>query len=534
MSDAAVLADANARAESMARKLAKLRDPSELPRFAAETLKILDKDGKLVPFRFNRTQLFCHAALEKQRKEIGKVRHIFGKGRQGGVSTMVAGRFFQRTTLHRGISTYIMTHEGAATDTLFEMVERFYAHTSLKPQATADNAKELVFGLLDSSYAVGTAGAKAGGRSQTTRLLHWSEVAWSANAKGHFAGIVQTVPDRDGTEIILESTGNGPSGEYFERVQQALAGRGDYRFTFAPWYWTEDYARAVPPGWEPDEEEREYQRLYRLRTEQMVWRRAKISEMRDAKLFAQEYPAHTAEMFSATAQAGFIDPESIIRARQNTCEGIGSRVVGVDPARFGDDRFSVASRVGRKVEWVKSRSKIGTMEAVAWLRDILDNEREYVDMLFIDTGGGGDRIYDILESWGYGSRMKLINFGGKPHTEVIVERDGTKRAGPANRRSEMWMNSKVWLEQEGGVDLPLEDSLMADACAPRFSYRLTDQALVIESKEALRARGIRSPDEWDAVILTLAEPVRPRRIVKAPPPRPMESSSGPSASWLGT
>ena len=40
-----------------------------------------------------------------------------------------------------------------------------------------------------------------------------------------------------------------------------------------------------------------------------------------------------------------------------------------------------------------------------------------------------------------------------------------------------------------------------------------NQRLLLESKEHMRARGIRSPDEWDAVCLTFAEPVKdiPRR-----------------------
>jgi len=33
------------------------------------------------------------------------------------------------------------------------------------------------------------------------------------------------------------------------------------------------------------------------------------------------------------------------------------------------------------------------------------------------------------------------------------------------------------------------------------------QRLLIESKEHMRGRGVRSPDEWDAVAATFAEPV---------------------------
>ena len=58
----------------------------------------------------------------------------------------------------------------------------------------------------------------------------------------------------------------------------------------------------------------------------------------------------------------------------------------------------------------------------------------------------------------------------------------------------------------GGVDIPDLDSLQADACGPGYSYDV-NQRLLLESKEKMRARGLRSPDAWDAIALTFAEPV---------------------------
>jgi hypothetical protein len=34
-------------------------------------------------------------------------------------------------------------------------------------------------------------------------------------------------------------------------------------------------------------------------------------------------------------------------------------------------------------------------------------------------------------------------------------------------------------------------------------------AVKLEAKDHMRARGVKSPDEWDAVALTFAEPVAP-------------------------
>ena len=68
------------------------------------------------------------------------------------------------------------------------------------------------------------------------------------------------------------------------------------------------------------------------------------------------------------------------------------------------------------------------------------------------------------------------------------------------------MKSKEWLEDVGGVSIPDSDTLHADACGPTYSYDSLTR-LKLEAKDHMQARGVASPDEWDAVALTFAEPV---------------------------
>lgn len=70
----------------------------------------------------------------------------------------------------------------------------------------------------------------------------------------------------------------------------------------------------------------------------------------------------------------------------------------------------------------------------------------------------------------------------------------------------MWGDSREWLEDELGADIPDKDSLQADACGPGYKYDV-NQRVLLESKEDMRKRGVRSPDEWDAIALTFAEPI---------------------------
>lgn len=484
----------------------RLRD--DFQHYAAKCMRIRAKSGKIEPLQLNQAQLYLHGRLEAQRERNGKVRALVLKGRQQGISTYIGGRFYWRASHTKGVRVFILTHEQDATNNLFGMVERYHTHCPqlVKPSTGAANAKELSFEALESGYAVGTAGAKATGRSQTVQLFHGSEVAFWPNANTHFAGVVQAIPDLPGTEILLESTANGMGGEFHERWQQAESGIGDYEAIFIPWYWQDEYSRPVPDGFRLDEEEQNYAGSHGLRLEQMVWRRAKIAELKDPLLFKQEYPATAQEAFQLTGHDSFIKSEAVLAARKNSCEGIGPLVIGADPARFGDDKFSLAWRKGRQVSKTESRGKTSVVDGANWIKQVIDADKPA--RVFVDVGGVGAGVVDILHSWGgvYLETVTPINFGSEPQEPTIILPDGTKSAGPRNRRAEMWSRSRDWLAEPGGADIPDSDGLQADACGPGYSYDV-NQRLLLESKEHMRNRGIRSPDDWDAIALTFAEPV---------------------------
>ena len=482
----------------------RLRDDFEF--YARNCLKIRTKSGAVEPFVFNRVQKFIHERLEEQRAKTGRVRALILKGRQQGCSTYVGARYYWRTTWNQGQRTFILTHEDQATQNLFEMVNRYHENCPefVRPSTGAANAKELFFDVLDSGYKVGTAGTKGVGRSSTIQLFHGSEVAFWPNAETHAAGVLQAVPDEDGTEVILETTANGVGNLYHQKWRDAENGVGDFIAIFVPWFWQDEYRRPVPAGFALDEEESEYARLYGLDMEQMAWRRNKIAELKDANLFKQEYPATAAEAFQMSGHDSFIKPASIVRARKAECEPSGPLVIGFDPSRYGDDSGAMAHRRGRKVLKIAKRQKLSTMESAGWAKQVIDTEKPA--RMFIDVGGLGAGIYDRLVEMGYGEVVRAVNFGGAPLEPPRFDDEGREIPGPSNRRAEMWMNSRDWLDAEGGADIPDSDSLQADACGPGYRYDSYSR-LVLEKKEDMRRRGLRSPDEWDSVALTFAEPV---------------------------
>lgn len=496
------------------KSLARLRE--DFIAYAPECLRIKTKGGSIVPFNVNKAQMYIHMRLEEQLASIGKVRALILKGRQQGCSTYVGGRFYHKSSLRYGVSVYILTHEIAATENLFAMAQRYHKENPLQPKLGKSNAKEMAFAKLDGGYKVGTAGVRAGGRSSTIQLFHGSEVAFWPNDTDQFSGVVQGVPDEPGTEIILESTANGVTGEFYERWQQAEKGDGEYIAIFVPWFWDPGYKKRPPEGFQMYTEKQseadtmsevEYARLHDLDAYQMYWRRMKIAELGAIK-FMQEYPATADEAFQSTGHDSFIKPIDVLRARKANLVGVGPLVVGVDPSRYGNDRFSIAWRQGRKVNKVERKNKVETTEAAFWIKRIIDEDNPAA--VFIDAGGGGAQIYDLVVSFGerYAAAMTLVNFGGEPEEPYeVIEETGEERPGPKNRRAEMWKRSNDWLKQEGGADIPDEGGLQSDATAPKYRYDIVTQHLVLESKEQMRARKVRSPDDWDAIALTFASMV---------------------------
>lgn len=522
----------------------------DLPFFGRQCLKVKNKAGQIVPFTLNPAQIALHEAIEEQRARTGMVRILGLKGRKQGFSTYTEARYYWKTSLKAGRNAYILTHEQPASDTIFAMVDRFQRHNPMPPHVGVSNAKEMVFDVLESSYQVATAGAKAGGRGRDVHLFHGSEVAFWPNAPTHFAASIQAVPMEPGTEVILESTSNGTSGEWYERCQDALAKRGDYELVFIPWFMSPEYSREPELNFTLDDDaedgqlsEREYAEAYGLTDAQMSWRRSKIAELRSTQLFMQEYPANIQESFQSAGHEPFISAISILKARKRRIDGdMHPLVIGVDPAGSGGDRFAVCWRRGPRVLKIRFRNKIGHEEAVEWLASIIDEDNPA--RMNIDLGHIGTNIYQTLraKSPRYAKLVRGVNFGDTSQ----AKKARPQRPGPRNRRAEMWDRAREWLNLPEGVDLPDDDALQSDLSAPKKLPQLNGDFL-LESKKDMKARGVRSPDLADAFCLTFAsnefltgsapKPDVPRfgaveqPVAHGPAPGGFESFEG---RWAGT
>jgi len=507
---------------------------SDFRRFARDAVRIRTKAGDLEPLILNEAQTILHNAAEKMAREDLWVRLAGLKGRRQGFSTYVAARGYWRATLWDRQNIYILSHEMDASGKLFDMTALMQEKHPFPPQVGTDNAKELDFPKRGSSYSVATAGQKAGGRGGAVSFFHGSEVAWWTNAPDHFASSVQSVDEVKGvwgvlwrepakplpfekgigtiegwvkppSEIWLETTSAGPVGEFYKRYNDAMKGIGRYRAVFVPWTVQKEYYEGgdFVPFQEAEEEgelsEAEYQELHGLSNGQMLWRRAKIHELGSVSMFRQEYPIDVTEAFAAADIEGvYIKPAIVLRARKRKMdEPDAPLIIGVDPAGAGGDRFSVAFRRGDMITKVKYRLKLEHDEAVAYLAGIIDEYNP--DLMCIDRGNIGANIISSLRALSphYREVIKGIDFGGTSK----FKQAHPKRAGPFNVRAEIYQKFRQFMVDGGKI--PDDDDLASDCSGPKTKYRPNNDWL-LESKQQMKDRGIRSSDLSDACALTFA------------------------------
>jgi hypothetical protein len=223
--------------------------------------KIMIKDVEGTPdgvaeFRPNRTQ----------RRFIKRMwyRNIILKARQLGFTTLICILFLDYALFNRNVRCGIVAQDDPSATAFFRDKVKF-AYENLDPELKAmfpirsSNTNELLFAHgtsdqpQDSGIRVATSFASA-----TLHRLLISEYAkicakFPEKANEIVLGTIPTVPDNG--IIIIESTGEGAEGDYYDRVKLAEAldqeGRAltqeDFKFHFYPW-WSDPQYEKEPAG----------------------------------------------------------------------------------------------------------------------------------------------------------------------------------------------------------------------------------------------------------------------------------------------
>ncbi len=169
-----------------------------------------------------------------------------------------------------------------------------------------------------------------------------------------------------------------------------------------------------------------------------------------------------------------------------------AKVMGIDVARFGDDRTVIACRQGlfasAPLILRAARTEIIVANvariAMSWMPD----------MIFIDGSGGyGAGVEDGLRQAGFA--CVPVYGSGSPIDQRFF-----------NKRAECWWELAEWVRDRGTI--PDIAELAKELLAP--TYTVKKDKILIEEKDQIKKRLGWSPDIADALANTFAFPVMPK------------------------
>ncbi len=158
----------------------------------------------------------------------------------------------------------------------------------------------------------------------------------------------------------------------------------------------------------------------------------------------------------------------------------------------GGDENVLAIAEGNRVKIAAAWRDRDTMSAVGRFIQLFREHGLSAENIFADSGGLGIPICDRFKELGW--NVRRVN-NGAPSKEPDTY---------ANIAAEIWMKGALKIERSQ-VILPDDAELFAQLTTRRFGTSSRGQ-IMLESKEQMRARGLRSPDRADAVLGCLFEP----------------------------
>jgi len=183
-----------------------------------------------------------------------------------------------------------------------------------------------------------------------------------------------------------------------------------------------------------------------------------------------------------------LPPAVLQRAVSSPPAKVGTDLkAGADFAAGGDENVICCMEGNAVKEIIKWREK-DTMSAVG--RFITEFKRLGLkaENVYADGSGIGIPMCDALREAGW--TVHRVNNGEAAH-------DGHKFA---NRGTEMWVKAARLIET-GKLVVPTDDEVLHRQLTTRHLGHNSKGKLIVESKEAMRTRGLGSPDRADAFIL---------------------------------
>lgn len=164
-------------------------------------------------------------------------------------------------------------------------------------------------------------------------------------------------------------------------------------------------------------------------------------------------------------------------------------VLGIDVARYGDDKSIIACRRGPRIERLEEFTKLDSRELASWSQ--LTMQEYNAACAAIDVIGWGAGTYDILK-----------DIADCPILPVNVAESASNEELFTRLRDELWWQLRERF-QNGTISIPNDAELIGELSTIKYNFNKTaKEKIKVESKRELRDRGLASPNKADALCLS--------------------------------
>ena len=183
------------------------------------------------------------------------------------------------------------------------------------------------------------------------------------------------------------------------------------------------------------------------------------------------------------------DVEAAVK-RPHVVQPDNKPILGVDIARFGDDKTVIIVREGIRVLHIEELRKSDLVNTTG--RVITVAKEFKVKHIIVDEVGIGAGVLDTLK---------------KDRTFLTTGLNGGARADDAEKYGNLRAQIFDGLRQrfaDGDISIPNDPELISQVAALTYRYNARGQ-LLLESKDVIKSHGMQSPDKADALAYAFAE-----------------------------
>ena len=297
-----------------------------------ETSGKIDIEGEIVRPDCNEFQVEVSDIIKWCHDNDRPARIIILKPRRRGSSTVSVAAGYRRLQAKRATGC-IAGGSHYQNEKLFKMLKIYAEHDTANPGTCgvlSDIARFQNGSEMDRITLANPQAGRAGGY----QFLVITEMAFLdeegvANAKSTVSGLVKTVLFKPGTIIILESTANGASGDFYDRWGNAItfeefkAGKNGFIRVFYAWFQFSDLrmdsteSEGISDWNDVTDQEAELAEKWSLDLHQIAWMRYAIREEcgDDFDKFCEDFPFDAESAFRQSGRGRF-GPKGLDRQDQ--------------------------------------------------------------------------------------------------------------------------------------------------------------------------------------------------------------------------